>query len=65
MAHMTSDAAHRRHFNAATAEQKPTFVGENWPVAIVALGMALTVIWMAAVVWFFVTATADALPAIG
>jgi hypothetical protein len=27
------------------------------PVAIVGLGMVLTVIWMAALFWFFMTAT--------
>ena len=29
----------------------------KWPIVIVALGMALTLIWMAALVWFFMTAT--------
>jgi hypothetical protein len=29
----------------------------NWPVAIVALGLAFTVIWTIALVWAFVSAT--------
>lgn len=29
----------------------------KWPIVIVALGMALTLIWMATLVWFFMTAT--------
>jgi hypothetical protein len=29
----------------------------RWPVAIVALGLVLTVIWTATLVWFFMTAT--------
>jgi len=54
--HTTSDTAHSRHFNPAPARQK-LFIGGKWPLAIVALGMVLTVIWMATLVWLFVAAT--------
>jgi hypothetical protein len=29
----------------------------NWPLVIVGFGMALTVVWIAALAWFFVAAT--------
>jgi hypothetical protein len=29
----------------------------RWPVAIVALGLVLSVIWTATLIWFFMTAT--------
>jgi len=33
----------------------------KWPLVLVALGMALTLIWMAAIIWFFITASAYAM----
>ncbi len=32
-------------------------IAAKLPLAIVALGMVLTVVWMAALLWFFVAAT--------
>jgi len=40
--------------------RSPQLMGK-WPIVIVALGMGLTLIWMAALVWFFVTASGFAM----
>jgi hypothetical protein len=38
----------------------PNFFAK-WPLVIVAFGMALTLVWMAALVWFFITASGYAM----
>jgi len=43
-----------------SSTKNPRLITAKWPVAIVALGMVLTVIWTATLVWFFVTATGSA-----
>jgi hypothetical protein len=57
MVHTTSDTKRSRHFGPLVPKQSLARIAAKWPIAIVALGMALTVIWMAALLWFFVAAT--------
>lgn len=52
-------------FRAVLHKTNLETVISKWPVALVALGMALTVLWMAAVFWFFISATGYAATSIG